>query len=408
MSRRVKNVIVVDDTADNLGGTAQIAYVTAAVLRDRGYNVVYFAGCGPIHERLAGFRVVVAHERPFLDAPNMVNAALEGIHSSKSYEELRGLLAEFDSMDTVVHIHSWTHALSSSIFDAIADEGFKSVVTLHDYFLMCPNGGFYDYQKNEICHLEPCSRACVLRNCDKRSYAQKLYRLWRIARQTKSIGRAKPTLCYLSDFTYDILRGNPFDDGKPVYLPNPIAVEDSVCLGNPRKKTGYLFVGRLDKEKNPELFCRALARLGLRGTICGDGPELERLKSEYPNLEFKGWCDKRELSEQFFASRALVMTSSCYEASPLVCLEAMFASGIPSVVPDTCGATAYIKNRENGLWFRSGDVDSLCESLSQIEDQVFYERMCRNIAADIDALRSDRSYATYASRIISLYEEQNV
>lgn len=66
------------------------------------------------------------------------------------------------------------------------------------------------------------------------------------------------------------------------------------------------------------------------------------------------------------------------------------------------------QNRENGLWFRSGDVDSLCESLSQIEDQVFYERMCRNIAADIDALRSDRSYATYASRIISLYEEQNV
>ena len=54
MDKRVKNVIIVDDTADNFGGTAQIAYITAVVLRDSGYNVVYFAGCGPIHSRLNG------------------------------------------------------------------------------------------------------------------------------------------------------------------------------------------------------------------------------------------------------------------------------------------------------------------------------------------------------------------
>ena len=68
MDKRVKNVIIVDDTADNFGGTAQIAYITAVVLRDRGYNVVYFAGCGPIHSRLDGFKVVVANEQPFLSS----------------------------------------------------------------------------------------------------------------------------------------------------------------------------------------------------------------------------------------------------------------------------------------------------------------------------------------------------
>lgn len=55
MSRRVKNVIVVDDTADNLGGTAQIAYVTAAVLRDRGYNVVYLPVAGLFMSALRAF-----------------------------------------------------------------------------------------------------------------------------------------------------------------------------------------------------------------------------------------------------------------------------------------------------------------------------------------------------------------
>lgn len=407
MSRRVRNVIIVDDTADNLGGTAQIAYVTAAVLRDRGYNVVYFAGSGPVHERLAGFRVVLANEAPFLEASNRLCAALEGIHSFSTYDNLRALLAEFDSKNTVVHIHSWTHALSSSIFDAIADEGFRSIVTLHDFFLSCPNGGFYDYQKNEICRLKPCSRSCVICNCDKRNYAQKLYRLWRIARQTRSIKRAKPTLCYLSEFTYNILRGNPFDDGSPIFLPNPIAVEGSLEFEDSNKQA-YLFVGRLDKEKNPELFCKALTRLGLQGTLCGAGPELDRLQNEYPNLEFKGWCSKDELARQFQSKRALIMTSSCFEASPLVCLEAMFTSGIPSIVPNTCGATSYIKNGENGLWFENGNIDSLCEALSLIEDSDFYKQICSNITSNVSSLREDRSCETYAERIINLYEELNV
>lgn len=52
MERKVTNAIIVYGAAGNIGGTAQIAYVAATVLRERGYNVVYFAGCEPIHNRL--------------------------------------------------------------------------------------------------------------------------------------------------------------------------------------------------------------------------------------------------------------------------------------------------------------------------------------------------------------------
>lgn len=31
MDKRVKNVIIVDDTADNFGGTAQIAYILSLI-----------------------------------------------------------------------------------------------------------------------------------------------------------------------------------------------------------------------------------------------------------------------------------------------------------------------------------------------------------------------------------------
>lgn len=404
MTHRVRNVIIIDDTADNFGGTAQIAYVTANVLRERGYNVVYFAGCGPVHHRLDRFRVVIANDVPFLESHNKVAGALAGLHSKKTYKKLCALLSEFVPQDTVIHIHSWTHALSSSIFDAIADGGFKVLVTLHDYFLVCPNGGFYDYQRNEICRLKPCSAACVLRNCDKRSYAQKIYRLARIGRQTRSIKRAHPTFCYLSDFTYGIMCGNAFDDGDPRILRNPISVEGEFEPGVPFQKRGYLYVGRFDKEKNPELFCEAITRLNIPGTLCGSGPELERLKNAYPNLDFKGWCEKDVLAEQFRTKRALVLTSSWYEASPLVCLEAMLSSGIPSIVPATSGATSYIDNNKNGLWFANGSVDSLCAALETMENPEAYANICSYIKEHLCEMREECSYDRYADRVIKLYE----
>lgn len=404
VAHRVKNVIVVDDTADNFGGTAQVAYVTTRVLADRGYNVVYFAGTGPVHERLADIRVVTVREKPFLKYDSKAKGALEGLSSRHTYRALRSLLSEFDPADTVLHIHSWTHALSSSIFDAIADMEFRSLVTLHEYFIACPNGGFFDYRRHEICHLKPCSPACLSRNCDKRSYAQKLYRIVRLSLQTKAIRRAKPKLAYLSEFTYGILRGNRFDDGDPTYLPNPIETRGEYAPSPAESREGYLFIGRMDSEKNPELFCEALTKLGIAGTLCGDGPLLSHLREKYPNLTFLGWCGKDELTRQARAHRALIMTSCWYEASPLVCLEVMLSAGVPSVVPDTCGATDYIENGRNGLWFKNKDLESLCTAILKLEDAKEYASICKNIERELPSVRRDRSYEKYAVRITGLYE----
>lgn len=405
VSRHVQNVVIVDDTADNFGGTAQVAYVTARVLADRGYNVVYFAGTGPVHDRLAGIRVITVRDKPFLESDSKVKGALEGLSSKRSYRALCSLLSEFDPSDTVLHIHSWTHALSSSIFDAIADMGFRSLATLHEYFIACPNGGFFDYRRHEICRLRPCSPACVARNCDKRSYAQKLYRIARLAIQSRAIGRARPKLAYLSEFTYGILRGNRFDDGSPNYLPNPIEVQGEYAPSPIESRDGYLFIGRMDAEKNPGMFCEALTRLGLPGTLCGDGPLLPQLRVKYPDLTFLGWCDKDELAHQSRAHRALIMTSCWYEASPLVCLEAMLAASIPSIVPSTCGATAYIENGKNGIWFENQNLDSVCRAIKTMEDDEAYCRMCSYIESQLASIRYDRSYETYANRVINLYEE---
>lgn len=404
MERRVRNVIVIGDTAANGGGASQIACLTARILKESGYEVTYFGGCGPIRDELSDIRTIVVRESSFIESDSKVCGALEGLHSKASYDALSALLKEYDPTNTVVHVHGWTHNLSSSIFDACADLGFKVVITVHEYFLACPNGGFYNYQAHEICHLRPCSLHCVFTNCDKRSYSQKLYRVVRTLRQNRSVARANPRLCYLSPFVYGIMRGGRFDDGNPAYLPNPILAPEIVNPSDINQRNGYLFVGRFDPEKNPRLFCEAMTRLGLHGVMCGSGPQLEALRKEYPKIDFRGWCDKNQLDEQFHHAKALIMTSSWYEASPLVCLEAMLSAGIPSIVPDTCGATAYIKDGTNGLWFSNGDLQSLCEAIERMEDREFYERVCKNIDGELPTLRGDRSYAAYARRLSSIYE----
>ena len=50
----------------------------------------------------------------------------------------------------------------------------------------------------------------------------------------------------------------------------------------------YLFVGRLAKEKGPDLFCEAITQLGLRGIVVGDGYMKEDLQKQYPNIMFTG------------------------------------------------------------------------------------------------------------------------
>ena len=35
----------------------------------------------------------------------------------------------------------------SSVFDVAFKMNFKLVLTLHDYFTACPNGGYFNYQK---------------------------------------------------------------------------------------------------------------------------------------------------------------------------------------------------------------------------------------------------------------------
>ena len=41
------------------------------------------------------------------------------------------------------------------------DSPFRTVATLHDYAISCPNGGFFVYPTSTLCHRVPLSLSCI-------------------------------------------------------------------------------------------------------------------------------------------------------------------------------------------------------------------------------------------------------
>jgi glycosyltransferase involved in cell wall biosynthesis len=86
-----------------------------------------------------------------------------------------------------------------------------------------------------------------------------------------------------------------------------------------------LYAGRVAVEKNVEAFLQ----LDLPGTkiVVGDGPELERLRSQYPEARFEGFKTAAELAEYYSYADCFVFPSLT-DTYGLVLLEAM-ACGTP-------------------------------------------------------------------------------
>ncbi len=176
------NVVIVLDHASLTGGQAKVAFDSAYGLKARGHNPILFTAAGPIEPRLTaeGIEVHCLGQSDLVGSASRASAALQGVWNAPAARALGDLLGKLPGKDTVVHVHGWAKALSPSIARPIVASGLPTVYTMHEFFLHCPNGGFYNHRAGEICTLKPISGACVATNCDSRHYAHKL---WRVARQ---------------------------------------------------------------------------------------------------------------------------------------------------------------------------------------------------------------------------------
>ena len=114
-------------------------------------------------------------------------------------------------------------------------------------------------------------------------------------------------------------------------------------LSGPRPISMYM--GRVAVEKNIEAFLN----LDLPGSqyVVGDGPDLERLRRQFPNVTFTGQKLSQELTAHLAAADVFVFPSLT-DTFGLVLLEAM-ACGVPVAAYPVTGPVDVVQNGKTGV-----------------------------------------------------------
>jgi glycosyltransferase involved in cell wall biosynthesis len=371
------NILIINDFAHIDGGASHVAISSAIALAEQGYLVTYFAAVTPVSQEFerAKIDVICTNQFEIAKDPNRLRASFQGLWNFKAANRLKKLLQEYDPANTVIHIHSWTKALSSSTIRLAFRMKFKVVVTLHDYFSVCPNGGFFNYQDARICNLRPLTPACLLSNCDSRNYSQKLWRVGRQMIQHKfgMLPAQIDNYIAVSNFSRVILQPHISNNANIYHVENPVSATQErpadICSDSP-----FVFVGRLAKEKGPDVLAKAASGLNSNIVFVGAGDGYSEIKEIYPAAEITGWLSADGVRDRLRSARALIFPSLWYETLGLVVLEAA-ALGIPTIVSDAAAARDLVADGITGSWFKSGDVEDLKEKMNVLQDAKTAKRM---------------------------------
>jgi glycosyltransferase involved in cell wall biosynthesis len=170
------------------------------------------------------------------------------------------------------------------------------------------------------------------------------------------------------------------------------------------------WIGRLTRDKGPDLFLRAIAQLrpnfpNTRYLMVGEGPyrsECERLITHLALGDVVHLLGQRFDMPAIYASCDFLVSSSRMEGLPMAILEGM-ASSRPWVAPAVGAIPLAILDGRNGILIPPGDVETLAGSMARLmrsaEDRV-------QMGADARRLVEAESSAEHMSEdYLRVYED---
>lgn len=307
----------------------------------------------------------------FHDAPlaTLMSASLFASHNPWSVAAFRRHVAAFQP--DVVHIHNTFPLLSPAILSAARDSGTAVVATLHNYRVICAQGGFL--RSHRIC-TECLTGASAWPSVVHGCYRGRLGSVpvaaaigWH--RRARTWEDSPHALIVLTEFQKALMLQAGFPEGrlhvKGNFTPGaePVPWED--------REATVVYLGRVSEEKGIRTLLDAWELLGSRAPklrIIGAGEDLAdvrervRASSASSQIELMGTLPHSEAMQMLARSRLLVFPSIWYEPFGLSVIEA-YARAVPVLASRIGSLPELVHENRTGALFAPGDARLLSERI---------------------------------------------
>ncbi|WP_319548765.1 glycosyltransferase family 4 protein [Desulfogranum marinum] len=383
------------------GGSETVFFQEREFLLAKGHHVIDFSMQDErnIASPYSDFFIKKIDFQHSVSLKDKIGQAISFIHCSEAVSKLEQLIIQ--EKPDIAHLHNIYHQLTPSIIPLLKKYGMKVVVTLHDYKLICPS--YIALKDGEIC--DACQGKSFWKpfilNCQN-SHLQGLllsieayWHKWK--RSYDGVDRFLSPSSFLADLTakriatdkIQVLR-NGIDTGK-----YQATFSDQ----------GYaLYFGRLSKEKGIETLLQAhknvAAELPLK--IVGTGPLEDKLRIDYPTVEYLGYQSGQTLHDIITNAAFVVVPSEWYENCSMVVLESM-AFGKPVIGSRIGGIPEQVEDEKTGLLFEMGNVQELTRKMTiLVESSTLRFQMGK---AAREKLEKDYSLGEHNKKLLTVYSD---
>jgi len=371
------------------GGEKNVMLAESKLLKENGHEVVVYE--------------CTNDENVFNKKGHKLKSFYYSTWNPFAYKKLRTLLKEHQP--DIMHVHNYWYQLSPSIFKAAYDHNVPSVITLHNYRLLCP--GVLFLRNGKPC--EDCMTKNPIRSiffkCHSNSILKSFlsYRLFRKTKKNDYYSKFITGYIALTEFAKTkFIQGGIKEYQlrvKPNFIPSKAINPSDSVLDLPENYA--LYVGRISDEKGIESMCKVWEDIDYPLVVIGSGDaHLEDKLKANKKIIFLGKKNSSEVFSCLKSCSFLVFPSIWYEGFPLTIIEA-FSMGKPVIAADLGARNEVVIHEETGLLFDFKNMtDFKVNILRMIEDEALRNKM------GINALRkfeNEYSENTNLNQLVSIY-----
>lgn len=337
----------------------------------------------------AGHEVQLVSRKTISQEPGLIKGLKIGLNvATGSGEDPTSEIESFGP--DIVHVHNLFPNFGTRWLPKL---DIPIVATLHNFRTICSAGTLL--RNGQYCD------ACIQKTSFQ-AVSNSCYRGSKLATIPLAISTYSPLkrsmllshsskLVVLSPIQEEVFRNIGVEREKLVTIPNFTKTVETL----PGHRSGWLFVGRLSVEKGiDKLISNWPTNESL--TVYGDGP-LKELVVNSPNegVSYGGILEHSQVSAELSKAMGLIFPSECFEAGPVIYLEAL-AAGLPVIAKQGNAAAEDVHTFNTGAIFNNwADIQ---ESLNEVRKRQTY--------FSHNALRRFKSHFSeeqYVKRIENLY-----